>query len=65
MAIRAKNTAVSKLIPRRRKSIAKALADPRRFDILTHIAANPCTACTDLRAEFPVTAATLSHHRLD
>jgi len=62
MAIRTKKAAVLKLTPRQRETIAKALADPRRFDILKHIASARCTACMDLRADFPVTAATLSHH---
>nr|WP_080508026.1 metalloregulator ArsR/SmtB family transcription factor [Bryobacter aggregatus] len=43
--------------------ISKAIADPRRFEILQHIAAGKsCTACTDLRAAFPISAPTLSHH---
>jgi ArsR family transcriptional regulator len=44
------------------RSISRALSDPRRFDILRHIAAQSCTACADLRAAFPISAATLSHH---
>ena len=43
-------------------AISKALADPRRFEILQHIAAKSCAACSDLRCAFPITAATLSHH---
>jgi ArsR family transcriptional regulator len=43
-------------------SISRALADPRRFEILKKIAAHDCAACSDLRACFPITAATLSHH---
>jgi ArsR family transcriptional regulator len=43
--------------------IAKALADPRRHEILQQIGANEGTAsCTDIRGCQPVTAATLSHH---
>jgi len=42
--------------------ITRALSDPRRFEILKKIAADECAACTDLRAKFPITAATLSHH---
>src|SRR5260221_259561 len=45
-----------------RESIADALAATPPFDILKDIASSPCTACMDLRADFPVTAATLSHH---
>jgi ArsR family transcriptional regulator, arsenate/arsenite/antimonite-responsive transcriptional repressor len=44
------------------RAISRVLADPRRFQILKRIAAQPCTACADLRAGFPITAATLSHH---
>jgi ArsR family transcriptional regulator len=42
--------------------ISKALSDPRRFEILRRIAKNDCIACSDLKAKFPITAATLSHH---
>ncbi len=44
------------------RAIARALSDPRRFEILRHIASQPSTACTDLREAFPISAATLSHH---
>jgi ArsR family transcriptional regulator len=43
-------------------AISRALSDPRRFEILQHIAAKSCAACSDLRVAFPITAATLSHH---
>ena len=43
-------------------TISRALSDPRRFQILQHIAAKSCAACSDLRGAFPITAATLSHH---
>jgi ArsR family transcriptional regulator len=42
--------------------ISRVLSDPRRFEILKEIAAQDCAACSDLRAQFPITAATLSHH---
>jgi ArsR family transcriptional regulator, arsenate/arsenite/antimonite-responsive transcriptional repressor len=43
--------------------IAKALADPRRYEILKQIGAkNRGVACADVRACQPVSAATLSHH---
>jgi ArsR family transcriptional regulator, arsenate/arsenite/antimonite-responsive transcriptional repressor len=43
--------------------ISKALADPRRYDILQQIAGCNCEAsCSMLREKFPITAATLSHH---
>lgn len=50
------------LTPRELDAISRALSDPRRFQILKRIAAQPCSACADLRAAFPITAATLSHH---
>jgi ArsR family transcriptional regulator, arsenate/arsenite/antimonite-responsive transcriptional repressor len=43
--------------------IAKALADPRRYEILRQIGANNCAVrCTDVHNCQPVSAATLSHH---
>jgi ArsR family transcriptional regulator len=47
---------------RRLREISRVLSDPRRFEILRLIASRPCTACSDLRAAFPISAATLSHH---
>ncbi len=43
--------------------IAKALADPRRYEILKQIGAG-CNGvpCTDVRECQPVSAATVSHH---
>lgn len=42
--------------------IARALADPRRYEILKQIGARECVACGVLRQAQPVSAATLSHH---
>jgi ArsR family transcriptional regulator, arsenate/arsenite/antimonite-responsive transcriptional repressor len=42
--------------------ITKALADPRRFELLQRIASRKEVACNDIRCEFPISAATLSHH---
>ena len=42
--------------------ISKALADPRRYEILSRIAKRKELACSDVRCELPITAATLSHH---
>ena len=43
--------------------IARALADPRRYEILEKLGnAGNCCACSDIRDCIPVTAATLSHH---
>jgi ArsR family transcriptional regulator len=44
------------------QKIAKALADPRRFEILSRIAGVNEMACANLRCDLPITAATLSHH---
>jgi ArsR family transcriptional regulator len=42
--------------------IARALSDPRRFEIFQQIAGQQCAACSDLRESIPITAPTLSHH---
>ena len=43
--------------------IAKALADPRRYEILRQIGdKNGILSCSDLRECQPVSAATVSHH---
>ena len=42
--------------------IAKALADPRRFEILEHIAQRAEVGCQRLCGCFPVRQATISHH---
>jgi ArsR family transcriptional regulator len=54
-----KTKALSK---RQRELIAKALADPRRVEILKQIGSGNCVACGDIRARQDVSAATLSHH---
>lgn len=50
------------LSQRRFTAISRAISDPRRFEILRRIAAQPCLACSSLRDDLPITAATLSHH---
>jgi ArsR family transcriptional regulator len=44
--------------------IARALADPRRYEILKKIVSNSgaSTACTAMRECIDISAATLSHH---
>jgi ArsR family transcriptional regulator, arsenate/arsenite/antimonite-responsive transcriptional repressor len=43
--------------------IAKALADPRRFQVMQRVAATDGeVACQALRDEFTIAAATMSHH---
>lgn len=47
----------------RRTALLKALADPRRFELLEHIAGAACPlGCAQARAAMPISAATLSHH---
>lgn len=47
----------------RRTAILKALADPRRFELLERIAKAGCPlGCTQALAALPISAATLSHH---
>ncbi|MGH7497224.1 MAG: ArsR/SmtB family transcription factor [Gemmatimonadales bacterium] len=56
---RASRTALK---PEQFELIAKALADPRRVALLEAIAnEHPC-ACSELRQQFPVSKATISHH---
>ena len=46
-----------------RMTILKALGDLRRMEIFERISQHSqCTACSDLRASIPISAATLSHH---
>jgi ArsR family transcriptional regulator len=56
------NTPTASLPREQVHRISRALADPRRFDILKAIAAHAELPCTALRADFPITAATMSHH---
>ena len=44
------------------QQVAKALADPRRFEMLQTIAAVPEFACQQLTSCFAVSQATVSHH---
>jgi ArsR family transcriptional regulator len=47
----------------RRAVLLKALADPRRFEVLEKIArASRALRCSQLGAALPISAATLSHH---
>lgn len=51
------------LTDRQLSLIARALADPRRYEILEKIGrCNASIACTDIRSCLPITPATLSHH---
>jgi ArsR family transcriptional regulator len=47
----------------RRTAVLKALADPRRFELLQQIAKASCPlGCAQAREALPISAATLSHH---
>jgi ArsR family transcriptional regulator len=47
----------------RRTAILKALADPRRFELLERIAKASCSlACSRAQAALKIAPATLSHH---
>lgn len=47
----------------KRTAILKALADPRRYELLEQIAKADCPMnCSAARAALPISAATLSHH---
>jgi ArsR family transcriptional regulator len=47
----------------RRTAILKALADPRRFELLERIARAQCPlSCTQAGTALAISAATLSHH---
>jgi len=60
---RAANSKPSRLTRARRTALLKALADPRRFELLEKIARAGCPlGCTQARAALPISAATLSHH---
>jgi ArsR family transcriptional regulator len=53
----------NRLSERQMTLISRALADPRRFQILKEISASGKTLpCGSLRDCLPITAATLSHH---
>ena len=60
---RAANSKPVRLTRARRTTLLKALADPRRFELLEKIARAGCPlGCTQARAALPISAATLSHH---
>ena len=42
--------------------IARALADPRRYEILKKLGSHTCTPCSDMRDCIDISPATLSHH---
>jgi ArsR family transcriptional regulator len=55
--------ALPRLTSRQQQLIAKALAEPRRVEILKQVGAcDSPTGCSDLQQSQKVTPATLSHH---
>jgi len=62
MATVSKSEAPARLSQKQLQTISRALADPRRFQILQQIASQACSPCAELRECFPITAATMSHH---
>jgi ArsR family transcriptional regulator, arsenate/arsenite/antimonite-responsive transcriptional repressor len=57
-----RNSPKSALAPGQFELVAKALADPRRVAVLEAIADEESCPCQHLRAQFPVSKATISHH---
>jgi ArsR family transcriptional regulator len=56
------NASRSALTAKQFDLIAKALADPRRMQVLEVIAGEEECPCARLRDEFPISKATISHH---
>jgi len=59
----ARTKPAARLTRAHRAAILKALADPRRFELLTRIARAQCPlGCADALAALAISPATLSHH---
>jgi len=58
-----KAPAAPRLTRARRAALLKALADPKRFELLEKVAKSSCPmACSDARTTLAISPATLSHH---
>jgi ArsR family transcriptional regulator, arsenate/arsenite/antimonite-responsive transcriptional repressor len=53
---------MAKLTEKQFERIARALAEPRRYEILKRIGACTTASCTEIKKEQPISSATLSHH---
>src|ERR1700734_3026530 len=54
---------IPRLTRRQRTALLKALADPKRFELLERIAKASCPlGCSDVRESLAIAPATLSHH---
>jgi len=54
---------IARLTRAQRTAILKALADPKRFELLERISRASCPlGCTDARQALAISPATLSHH---
>ncbi len=54
---------IPRLTRTQRTALLKALADPKRFELLERIAKSSCPlGCTDAREALAIAPATLSHH---
>ena len=62
-AIAARSASPTRLTRTQRTVLLKALADPKRFELLERIAKSSCPlGCTDARESLAISPATLSHH---
>ena len=62
MSARKTSSAPFSLSDRQFRAIAKAVSDPRRYEILQFIAGQKECTCAELREGFPISPATLSFH---
>jgi ArsR family transcriptional regulator len=62
-AIQERNAKPARLTRAQRTALLKALADPKRFELLERIAKSSCPlGCTNARQALAIAPATLSHH---